>query len=125
LNQKTTILSPPSSGATHISIVSNRDTIFCRTIGELLWTTWKKEGDIYALLESKGIPNIALFGKGNDLRNHTTHASCLSASFVAPTSPARCISAYLSTFASFLLALHAYVLHLSWRILAQLPLPLG
>jgi hypothetical protein len=32
----------------------------------------KKEGDIYALLESKGVPNIAPFGKGNDVRHHTT-----------------------------------------------------
>ena len=29
-----------------------------------------KEGKIYALLESKGIPNIAPFGKGNDVRDH-------------------------------------------------------
>jgi hypothetical protein len=32
----------------------------------------EKEGDIYALLESKGVPNIAPFGKGNDVRDHTT-----------------------------------------------------
>jgi len=32
----------------------------------------EKEGDIYALLESKGVPNIAPFGKGNDVRHHTT-----------------------------------------------------
>jgi hypothetical protein len=28
------------------------------------------EGKIYALLESKGVPNIAPFGKGNDVRDH-------------------------------------------------------
>jgi hypothetical protein len=32
----------------------------------------EKEGEIYALLESKGVPNIAPFGKGNDVRHHTT-----------------------------------------------------
>jgi hypothetical protein len=32
----------------------------------------EKEGDIYALLESNCVPNIAPFGKGNDVRNHTT-----------------------------------------------------
>jgi hypothetical protein len=32
----------------------------------------KKEGEIYALLESKGVPNIAPFGKGNDIRHHKT-----------------------------------------------------
>lgn len=31
-----------------------------------------KEGNIYALLESKGVPNIAPFGKGNDIRDHMT-----------------------------------------------------
>jgi hypothetical protein len=29
-----------------------------------------KEGKIYALLESEGVPNIAPFGKGNDVRDH-------------------------------------------------------
>ena len=33
----------------------------------------EKEGQIYALLESKGVPNIAPFGKGNDVRNHEPH----------------------------------------------------
>jgi len=32
----------------------------------------EKEGDIYALLESRSVPNIAPFGKGNDVRDHTT-----------------------------------------------------
>jgi hypothetical protein len=32
----------------------------------------EKEGAIYALLESKGVPNIVPFGKGNDLRDRTT-----------------------------------------------------
>ena len=31
-----------------------------------------KEGEIYALLESNRVPNIAPFGKGNDVRDHTT-----------------------------------------------------
>ena len=30
----------------------------------------EKEGEIYAILESKGVPNIAPFGKGNDVRDH-------------------------------------------------------
>jgi hypothetical protein len=33
-----------------------------------------KEGKIYSLLESKGVPNIAPFGKGNDVRDHEPHA---------------------------------------------------
>jgi Fungal protein kinase len=32
----------------------------------------QKEGEIYVLLESKGVPNIAPFGKGNDLRDYLT-----------------------------------------------------
>ena len=32
----------------------------------------EKEGKIYAILESKGVPNIAHFGKGNDVSDHTT-----------------------------------------------------
>ena len=31
-----------------------------------------KEGEIYAILESKGAPNVAPFGKGNDVSDHTT-----------------------------------------------------
>ena len=32
----------------------------------------EKEGEIYAILESKDVPNIPPFGKGNDVRDHTT-----------------------------------------------------
>jgi hypothetical protein len=32
----------------------------------------QKEGKIYIILESKGVPNIAPFGKGNDLRDYLT-----------------------------------------------------
>ena len=32
----------------------------------------EKEGEIYALLEAKYVPNIAPFGKGNDVRHHRT-----------------------------------------------------
>ena len=32
----------------------------------------EKEGDIYALLESNCVPNIAPLGKGNDVRDYTT-----------------------------------------------------
>jgi hypothetical protein len=31
-----------------------------------------KEGKIYAILESKGVPNIAPFGEENDVSDHTT-----------------------------------------------------
>jgi len=37
----------------------------------------EKEGDIYTLLESKCVPNIAPFGKGNDARNHMTLTNTL------------------------------------------------
>jgi hypothetical protein len=32
----------------------------------------EKEGDIYALLKAKGVPNITPFGKGNNVRHHMT-----------------------------------------------------
>jgi hypothetical protein len=32
----------------------------------------EKEGEIYTLLESKGVPNIVPFGKGNNVCHHTT-----------------------------------------------------
>jgi hypothetical protein len=32
----------------------------------------KKEGEFYTRLESNHVPNIAPFGKGNDVRDHTT-----------------------------------------------------
>jgi hypothetical protein len=32
----------------------------------------EKEGNVYALLESKGVSNIAPFGRGNDLPSHMT-----------------------------------------------------
>ena len=41
-------------------------------IGEQMWTVLVKEGEIYAILESKGVPNIAPFGKENDVSDHTT-----------------------------------------------------
>ena len=30
----------------------------------------EKEGEIYVLLEAKGVPNIAPFGKGNNVCHH-------------------------------------------------------
>jgi hypothetical protein len=36
-----------------------------------------KEGEIYALLELNGVQNIAPFGKGNDVRDHTTLTNTL------------------------------------------------
>jgi len=37
----------------------------------------QKEGEIYAILKSKGVPNIAPFGKGNDLRDYMTLTQAL------------------------------------------------
>jgi hypothetical protein len=37
-----------------------------------MWMDMEKEGEIYALQESKGVPNIAPFGKGNNVRHHAT-----------------------------------------------------
>ena len=37
----------------------------------------EKEGEIYRLLESNGVPNIAPFGKGNDVRDHATVTNAL------------------------------------------------
>jgi hypothetical protein len=41
-----------------------------RSFSEGLLYRMEKEGEIYALLESKCVPNIAPFGKGNDVCNH-------------------------------------------------------
>jgi len=39
-----------------------------------MWTVWRRktEDEIYAILESEGVPNIAPAGKGNDVSDHTT-----------------------------------------------------
>jgi hypothetical protein len=34
----------------------------------------KEEGEIYARLESDNAPNVAPFGKGNDVHNHDPYA---------------------------------------------------
>jgi len=49
-----------------------REIVFLKDYWRANVDGMKKEGDIYALLESKGVPNIAPVGKRNDLRRHMT-----------------------------------------------------
>jgi Fungal protein kinase len=52
--------------------METREIVFLKDYWRADVDGMEKEGDIYALLESKSVPNIAPFGKGNDVRDHTT-----------------------------------------------------
>ena len=52
--------------------METREIIFLKDYWRADVDGMEKEGEIYALLESKGVPNIAPFGNGNDVRDHTT-----------------------------------------------------
>ena len=52
--------------------METREVIFLKDYWRADVDGMEKEGEIYALLESKNVPNIAPFGKGNDVGNHTT-----------------------------------------------------
>jgi hypothetical protein len=52
--------------------METKETVFLKDYWRADVDGMEKEGDIYALLESKGVPNIAPFGKGNDVRYHMT-----------------------------------------------------
>jgi hypothetical protein len=45
-------------------------TIFLKDYWRADVAGMEREGEIYTLLQSKGVPNIAPFGKDNDLRDH-------------------------------------------------------
>ena len=65
----------PFERATRPMLVFNMETkeiVFLKGCWRAVMDGMEKEGGIYALLESKGVPNIAPFGKGNDVRHHTT-----------------------------------------------------
>jgi hypothetical protein len=49
-----------------------REIFFLKAYWRADVDSMEKEGEIYALLESNRVPNTAPFGKGNDVRNHTT-----------------------------------------------------
>jgi len=49
-----------------------REVVFLKDYWRADVEGMEKEGEIYAILESKGVPNIAPFGKGNDVSDHTT-----------------------------------------------------
>ena len=49
-----------------------REVVFLKDYWRADLDGMQKEGEIYALLESKGVPNIPPFGKGNDVRHRTT-----------------------------------------------------
>jgi len=52
--------------------METREIVFLKDYWRANVDGMEKEGDIYALLESKRVPNIAPFGKRNDVRDHTT-----------------------------------------------------
>ena len=52
--------------------METREIVFLKDYWRADVDGMEKEGEIYALLESKNVPNIAPFGKGNDVGNHTT-----------------------------------------------------
>ena len=52
--------------------VEAREIVFLKDYWRADVDGMKKEGEIYTRLESNNVPNIAPFGKGNDVRDHTT-----------------------------------------------------
>jgi hypothetical protein len=65
----------PSGRATRPMLAFNMETrgiVFLKDYWRANVDGMEKEGEIYAIQESKGVPNIAPFGKGNDVRHHTT-----------------------------------------------------
>ena len=58
--------------------METREIVFLKDYWRAAVDGMEKEGDIYALLESNCVPNIAPFGKGNDVRDHTTLTHTLS-----------------------------------------------
>jgi hypothetical protein len=52
--------------------METREIVFLKNYWRADMDGMEKEGDIYALLESKDVPNIAPFGKGNDVCDQTT-----------------------------------------------------
>jgi hypothetical protein len=48
--------------------VEARDIVFLKDYWRRMWM----EGDIYVRLNSNHVPNIAPFGKGNNIRDHAT-----------------------------------------------------
>ena len=58
--------------------METREIVFLKDYWRAAVDETEKEGDIYALLESNRVPNIAPFGKGNDVRDRTTLTHTLS-----------------------------------------------
>jgi hypothetical protein len=52
--------------------METREMVFLKDYWRADVDGMEKEGKIYALLESNRVPNIAPFGKGNDVRHRTT-----------------------------------------------------
>jgi hypothetical protein len=52
--------------------MEKREIVFLKDYWRTAVGGVEKEGDIYALLESKRVPNTAPFGKGNDVPEHKT-----------------------------------------------------
>ena len=65
----------PFGQATQPMLVFNmvmKEIVFLKDYWRVDMDGMEKEGKIYTLLESKGVPNIAPFGKGNNVRHHMT-----------------------------------------------------
>ena len=57
--------------------MARKDIVFLKDYWRADVDGMEKEGEIYRLLESNGVPNIAPFGKGNDVRDHGTLTNAL------------------------------------------------
>ena len=88
----------PFGHATRLMLGFNMETkqiVFLKDYWRADVDGMEKEGKIWSLLESKGIPNIVPFGKGNHVRPHMTlmHTlrnekwACWSRDMVPPANP--------------------------------------
>jgi len=74
--------------------METREIVFLKDYWRADVDSMEKEGNIYALPESKGVPNIAPFGKENDVRDHTTLTHTLRNEELACWSRVWCSSGY-------------------------------
>jgi hypothetical protein len=57
--------------------IQKEDIVFLKDYWRADVDGMEKEGEIYKLLKSNRVPNIAPFGTGNDIRDHTTLTNTL------------------------------------------------
>jgi hypothetical protein len=56
--------------------METKEIIFLKEYWRADVDSMEKEGEIYVLLEAKDVPNIAPFGKGNNVHHHTYTEKC-------------------------------------------------